>query len=435
MRQETEDTAPGPLELRDRTTRVALAAMLAGALVFRLALVPLLRNKPTHDLRIFVSWAQLLMRYGSHGLYLHVDTIDHYPVNYPPLFAVVLGLVDGVYRLLVHGGENLALLGMLLKVPAIVADVVLCILVFVVVRRWTGPKPALGAVALAAFAPSTWPISVLWGQVDSICTMFMLLALTLALSRRYTLAWSALALAVLIKPLPVVVAPLLLAGQLRDQGWSVRLLAGPACAALIAYVVALPFAPTVNPLGVMHWLAIQYTAGQSLTDATSVNAYNFWTLAWPVTSDSAVVLGLTLHTWGWLAFSAILSVTTWTFFQRLAQQHNRVVQGKLTARAWFIVLVAVFLFLTRMHERYILFSLALAPLMWFCGSWERRSAITLISTFTICVTLVLGFYEHGWLRDIPAVTHLLSLINLAAFAAVAASFFGARRTSRESTAI
>jgi hypothetical protein len=259
--------------------------------------------------------------------------------------------------------------------------------------------------------------------------------LTLALSRRYTLAWSALALAVLVKPLPVVVAPLLLAGS-SETRWSLRLfcrtgVCSPHCLRRRAAVCANGHPPGCHALASNR---IRGT-GHSLTDATSVNGYNFWTLAWPVTSDSAVVLALTLHTWRWLAFSAILFVTTWTFFQRLAQQHDRVVQGKLTARAWFIVLVAVFLFLTRMHERYILFSLALAPLMWFCGRWERRSAITLISTFTICVTLVLGFYEHGWLREIPAVTHLLSLINLAAFAAVAASFFAARRTNRESTAI
>jgi Gpi18-like mannosyltransferase len=410
-------------EHREGRTWIALAAILAGALAMRLVLVPLLRNRPTHDLRIFISWAQLLAQYGAHGLYAHVDTIDHYLVNYPPLYALILGAIDAVYRVLSHGAQNPVLLGMLLKFPPIVADVALCVLVFAVVRRWAGPRAALGAAAFAAFAPSTWPISALWGQVDSICTAFMLLALTLVYWRRYTLAWGALALAVLVKPLPIVVLPLLLAAQIRDRGWSLRLLTGPACAIALAYVAALPFAPTMAPIGVLHWLALEYAAGASLSDSTSVNAYNLWTLAWPVTSDSQTLFKISLHAWGWLAFAAILVPTTWGLFRRLGQEPLRVAQEHLMARAWFIVLAALFILLTRMHERYILFALALAPLMWFCGRWERRSAITLLATFTICVTLVLGFYEHSWLQEIPAVTHLLSLINLLALGAVTISFF------------
>jgi Gpi18-like mannosyltransferase len=412
---------------RDGTTWIALAVILAGALVMRLALVPLLRNRPTHDLRIFISWAQLLAHYGTHGLYAHVDTIDHYPVNYPPMYALILAAVVGVYHTVSHGGENLVLLGMLLKIPAIIADVALCAFVFTIARSWVGPRAALGATAFAAFAPSTWPISVLWGQVDSICTAFMILALALVFRRRYTLAWSALALAVLVKPLPVVVLPLLFAAQLRDGGWSPRLLAGPACAVLLGYLTALPFAPTVAPLGALHWLALEFSSGASLSDSTAVNAYNIWTLAWPVGSDSRVFLGLTLHAWGWLAFAAILIPTTGRLYGSLAGDNPRVAQEQLMTRAWFIVLVALFVLLTRMHERYILFALALAPLMWFCGRWERRSAVALIATFTICVTLVLGFYEHSWLREIPAVTHFLSFVNLCALIVVTASFFARGR--------
>ena len=407
------------------TTWIALAAILAGALVMRLALLPLLRNKPTHDLRIFISWAQLLAQYGTHGLYQHVDTIDHYLVNYPPLYALILGGVVAVYHALAHGTENLVLLGMLLKIPAIIADIAMCLFVFAIVRRWLDPRAALGAAAFAAFAPSTWPISVLWGQVDSICSAFMILSLALVFWRRYTLAWIALALAVLVKPLPVVVVPLLFAAQLRDVGWSPRLLTGPVCALLVAYVTALPFAPALAPLGVFRWLAGEYSA-----DSTAVNAYNIWTLAWPATSDSRVAFGLTLHAWGWLGFAAILIATAWKLYGGLAQDRLRVAQEQLMTRAWFIVLVALFVLLTRMHERYILFALALAPLIWFCGKWERRSAVTLIVTFTICVTLVLGFYEHGWLRELPAVTHLLSIVNLCALAAVTASFFGWFRPAR-----
>lgn len=197
--------------VRDSKTWLALGGLFGCGLALRLLLVPLLRDRQTHDLRIFVAWAQLLGRYGSHGLYQQLDPLDHYPVNYPPGFALVLAAVDVIYgRLTAHTGQNVVLLGMLLKIPAIVADMVVCVCVFTIVRRWAGVRAALGALAVAAFAPSTWPISAVWGQVDSLCSAWMLLALQSTFARRYVLAWSALALAALVKPLPVVLAPLLL---------------------------------------------------------------------------------------------------------------------------------------------------------------------------------------------------------------------------------
>ena len=400
-----------------------LGVVLVGALALRLALVVLLRNKPTHDLQVFVSWAQLLMQYGAHHLYQHVDTIDHFAVNYPPLFALILAAVDAVYERTMHGGVDLVRLGMLLKLPAIAADLVLCALAFRIVRRWAGPPVALGAAVVAAFAPSTWPISAIWGQVDSIASAFMLLALALLFERRFAWAWCALALAVLVKPLPIIVAPLILAVQLRAQGWSLRPFVGPLCAIVIAYLVSLPFAPTAAPIGVIRWLANEYAIGQSLSHWTSVNAYNIWTLAGAPTPDLTTVLGLTLHAWGWIAFAAVLVPITWMLYHHLGTQMDRSAQEQFVTRAWFVVLVAFFIFETRMHERYILFALALAPLMWYCGRLERRVAATFIVTFTACVILVLGFYEHSWMKENAAITHLLSLINVAAFAVAAVSYF------------
>ncbi|MBD5653978.1 MAG: hypothetical protein IAI50_02215 [Candidatus Eremiobacteraeota bacterium] len=222
--------------------------------------------------------------------------------------------------------------------------------------------------------------------------------------------------------------------QFRDRRWSWGLIAGPACAIVIAYVVSLPFAPTVSLAGVLSWLAGSYASGQSLTDATSVNAYNVWTLWWLVTPDSRLLLGLRLHAWGWLAFAAIAVAVIWRLSRRLAAESDRVLREQLIARASFIMLVALFMFATRMHERYILYALTLVPLMWFCGRSERWTAVTLLVTFTLCVILVLGFYEHDRFHEIPIVTHLLSLINLVALFVVLRSFFSGpsdRRRDRQ----
>jgi len=404
-----------------------LTAILGAALALRLALVVLLRHRLTHDVRIFISWAHLLMQYGSHGLYAHVDTIDGYPVNYPPGYSLILGAVTVAYRALVAAPrENDVLLGMLLKAPAVAADLVLCVLAYWIVRRWFGVRAALWAAAIAALSPATWPISAVWGQVDSLCAMFMVLALACSLGRRHTWAWIALALAVLIKPLPIVVAPLLLAAQLRDERRWWMLTVGPAAGVVVAYGASLAFAPTVAPFGVARWLAERYIAGQSLTTQTSVNAYNLWTLLGPPVSDTVRAFGVPLHVWGWAAFGA-LGAAVLIVYVRLGRAHSdRPRWERLTTRAWFIVLAGAFCSITRMHERYILFALALVPLVWFCGKIERRAALTLLAAFVICVILVLGFYEHHVFAELSAATRLLSLVNLVALGALVFSFFRAR---------
>ncbi len=405
----------------------ALTGIVAAALVLRVALVVFLRHKLTHDARIFISWAHLLTQYGSHGLYAHVDTIDGYPVNYPPGYGLILAAVTLVYRALVTAPrENDVLLGMLLKGPAVAADLVLCVLAYGIVRRWLGVRAGLGAAAIAAFSPATWPISAVWGQVDSLCAMFMVLALACSLARRHTWAWTALALAVLVKPLPIVVTPLILAAQLRDERRPWKLLLGPAAGLVLAYGASLAFAPTALPVGVARWLAERYVAGQSLTTQTSVNAYNVWTLIGTPVPDSVRAYGVSLHVWGWAAFGALGAATLarYVWCMRPVAECDRWEQ--LTTRAWFVVLAGLFSLVTRMHERYILFALALVPLMWFCGRIERRAALALVTAFVLCVVLVLGFYEHRVFAEIPAATHLLSAVNLMALAAIAWSFFRVR---------
>ena len=180
------------------------------------------------------------------------------------------------------------------------------------------------------------------------------------------------------------------------------------------------------PLGALQWLARQYVLGQSLSQSTSINAYNLWTLVWLPVADTKLFFGVTLHTWGWVAGTLLIGMTTWTLFRRLGRERDRIAQEMLTTRAWFIALSGLFIVLTRMHERYILFALALAPLMWYCGRRERRAALTPIVSFTVCVTLVLGAYEHSVFPEIPFVTHVLSLVNIAAVVAVMIPFFSLR---------
>jgi Gpi18-like mannosyltransferase len=396
----------------------------------RLALLRLHGHQ--HDVRIFVGWAKVLAQYGTHGLYAHPDPASGTFVNYPPAYALSLLAVVRAYQYVApHADPGDAILIALLKLPAIVADLGIAALAFLIVRRWTSPRNALVATAIAAFGPSTWPVSAIWGQVDSLCALFLVGAFYAAIARRYELAWISLAIGILIKPFPLAVAPLLAVAQYRDAGFSPRLVLGPACAVAVAYVTTLPFAPGAAPFAALAWLARQYASGQSLFPLTSVNAWNLWTAFAEPVPDSLRVAGLSLQAWGWIFFGALDLAVTIVLARRLASERGRAAEHVATL-AWFVALLGVFDLASRMHERYLIFALALAPLVWFCGRPERVAALLLMLTFTLNSGLVL-YWKFAALPENDVLIHAISLANLAALLVVALRF--ARRSSPETSLV
>lgn len=412
-----------PTHVRQRPPPFALAAIVALALGLRAAVLPF--HGYQHDLTIFVGWAHILMTYGTHGLYGRPEPVTHTALNYPPGYALQLLAVTRVAQVLLpHAGTHGdALLAGLLKLPPIVADLGAVMLAHAIVRRWRGEGAALGAAAIAAFAPWTWPVSAFWGQVDSICAVLLVFALWLALEDRFTAAWFALVAGILVKPFPIVVVPLLVALQLRREGVSLRLAAGPAAGAVLAYCVSLPFAPSAAPLATLRWLAQQYTSGQSLFPMTSVNAYNVWLVANPPVPDASRAFGLSLQSWGWLAFSALDAGVTLAFWRRFARERSRAAGEQLVTLAWFVATLGLFVLATRMHERYLIFALAFAPMLFWCGAWQRLAVVVLSLTFTANVGLDL-IYKH--VREVVLLTRTLSLVNVATLVAEAAALRAVR---------
>ncbi|HTX02798.1 MAG TPA: hypothetical protein VMD07_03890 [Candidatus Acidoferrales bacterium] len=406
-------------------TNWAFYAIVASAFIFRLAL---LRVHGTEgDLTIFVRWAHWLMTYGTHGLYGHTDSVVTVPINYPPVYSLILAAVVWVYQLpLLHGFRSDAFLRVLLKLPGVIADTGIVVLAYAIVLRQNGRAAAIGAAAIAAFMPSTWPVSAIWGQIDSVPAALMLLAIAMTMQRRYVLAWIALALAVLVKPLPVVIAPLIVAAQLQDEGPSFGVLLGPFFAGVIAYLTSLPFAPSAAPLATFRWLASIMITGQSLYKVTSENAYNLWTLVSRPVPDATPFLGISLHVWGWLAFFALALPAYWIFFRRGSPS-----KPDALVVAAFIVLAAMFLLTTRMHERYILPALVLTPLMWQYGRYARLGVCVLTVTFVLGVG-VQELSGHVSATVLSTAIHLLSLVNLACIIPLVLSFFSIKRENRES---
>ena len=404
-----------------------LLAIILGGLVLRVSLLPF-EGRPA-DISDFVGWTLTIERFGTHAFYAHATAVGGRMVDYPPGYLWVLTLIGRLAAIFhVTGTSNHAALRWIVKLPAIAADLGAALVVFALARRtWTSWQ-ALLAAAILTFSPSTWLISAYWGQVDSVPAFCLLLALFFAVSRRHWLAWLALAVAVLVKPQPVVIAPLLLAWQIREQGWSARLLVSGAVCFMVAYVGSLPFAPSAAPGATISWLLNRYRDATQLYPYTSVSAFNLYTVRGSFyASDAHVIGGLSIAAWGIVLFAVLLAIILVAFRRALYDGRPLRAYEPLFFTAVFATLAALFVVTTRMHERYLFGALVLAPLLVFIGRWERSAAIVMMATFTIgCVLALSLLTAETYPRGVSMAVHLFSLLNLAALVVLITRLTAAR---------
>ncbi len=185
----------------------------------------------------------------------------------------------------------------------IVADILVGVLLFWLVQRWTAHRPGSGRLALIAaglylFNPVTWYDSAVWGQTDAVGTLVILLGLA-ALTRGNSEGASALAIvAALVKPqfgvviLPVVGIILLRRHLLKPgsgpqhsvllparlRGWfESELGAWRLVSSGVTALVVLLIAPLAVPVGHVR-LRGQMAGTAAGYPWLSVNAYNPWAL-------------------------------------------------------------------------------------------------------------------------------------------------------------
>ena len=169
---------PGRGDIRDDTPRRGngrkIAAILLVGLVVRLIVAyglppffgsPIPGSGFKTDVDLFRYWADSLGQHGPFGFYDRGFFAD-----YTPGYLYALWLVGIVGSLI--GGT-----GDLIKLPAIVTDVALAYVVYLMVcDLGVSARRARIAALVVLVNPITWFDSVVWGQVDSFGTVFLLLA-------------------------------------------------------------------------------------------------------------------------------------------------------------------------------------------------------------------------------------------------------------------
>lgn len=448
--------------------------LLAAGLAVRLALMPLPDPFDADLTTFWLPWMAYGAEHGLAQLYQHGQPL----VNYPPLYLALLIGLGKLYGVLVPGFEYTPLQSVLIKLPAVAADLAITVLLYYAAARLVnqrldeGSRPSAGdasaapsmtegapvilrpgegsrwlplmAAGLWALNPAVIYVSAYWAQVDSIHTLWMLAALLAALGGRWGWSGALMGLALLSKLHAVVLLPLLFVLALRYNGRA---------AARTALGMAGALALGLLPLalgGALRSVATAYFGAVGFYPLLSANAYNGWFLVQSIGAqvfdqvilDTARVVGPVTLRWiglGLLAgYTAAVLALLWPHLEpgRAGAAGNG--SGWLPAGPqWLVFGAAGLLFFgffslpTEMHERYGLPALAFLALP---AARQRRVLwpyllLTAVWSFNLVRVLPWGPGILNLLRGIPGDRLLASLASVALFIWLTVLYLRAARSA------
>jgi len=390
-----------------------------------------MNTTPFADYFAYKQWVYKSYSYGFHNLYLTDPDPKQKDLDEPPGTIYIL---RGSYEIFLQTAKTLThfmhlkpgstlwindnLLIFFLRLPSILADLILGFFVYFFVKTKTNEKIGLISSAFYLLSPPIIYNSTVWGQIDSINNLFFYLALIFLIKRRAFLSvlFYAFSLFVKFSLLPLAPLYLLLAffgGFFKRSSFVISVVV----VGLIILFLTLPFSS--DPFWFINF-AINNTSG--MNNSITVNAFNFWWLILnPIigmsSADANVIfLGLKLSTWGNMLF-AIFYIPVILYSFKLIKK------SKLSADKVFLLFIIVafttFLFLPRMHERYLYPVLPLLITWTALGKkyWVTTAILNIIHFINLYVVwnpiFIFGFFENV-IRN-QTVDWLLSLMTISIF--------------------
>ena len=203
---------------------------------------------------------------------------------------------------------------------------------------------------------------------------------------------------------------------------------GVVAALVTGYLVALPFYTDRSFVAVYARMIDWYDVGSSLYPFTSANAFNLYALfADFFAPDTQPVAFVPLKYWADAAFIAIGAA--------ILARYARLRDDRALLEACFLTLLAFFLVLTEMHERYLIYALTFAPAL---APLDRRYLWTAI-VLTVTQWLNLEYsLSYMWIESdkpagsnpkefAPVLVRLCTLANITVFGLAMRMYFGVRR--------
>ena len=292
----------------------------------------------TVDMGNWMAWSYLLGETGIKNFYNSPVWTDYTPGFF--YYLRILGFLDKIY----HFGS--LSFPFLIKLPVIIADLLLGLVIYRILKSKGIKSAKLGFLAYT-LNPAVVFVDSVWGQTDGLISFFLVLATFYFLEKKNAIyGFVSCAIALLVKPQALAALPVLLVFSLKNFSLKKTTLA-VLSAIVVVLLLSLPFFLENPILGLPGLIAKM----SNESPFTSVMAFNFWAVATGMwIPDSIKFMGVTYHAWGIILLSlTTLIILFKLYFSKKAPDTLYKYLG--------LILLAFFIFPTRIHERYILIAL------------------------------------------------------------------------------
>ncbi|RIE05345.1 hypothetical protein D3H35_00710 [Cohnella faecalis] len=295
------------------------------------------------DQGLFIHWMETIRQYGLGEAYIQNGSI-----NYPPLF---LMLMDGYGKVLSLFGTS-ALIGTLsFKGIVVLVDFAAMLAAIKLSAGIRSSGWRLFILALFALNPVLIAGGAVWGQIDMLHSLLMVLAIV-SLTKKTWLSGVWAALALLTKFQAVTILPIigiyLLIEAFRNRRWkpSIGWLGGFA----VPWLVTVGYFASAG--GLKEMIKLAYTDAVGMYTSATVNAANIWfhVVGIDPSSDDTTpfLLGMSLRTFSLLLFAAAaLFICVYEWIATRSGDIEAVLLKASCAMGF-----AFFMLPTEIHERY-----------------------------------------------------------------------------------
>lgn len=280
------------------------------------------------DMNAWFAWAVRLNDIGFSKFYS-----DQIWTNYLPGYLYILAFLAFLKDLF---SINDRYFFYLLKIPAIIADLALAFFVFRLLAK-KGKLALLAAIAIL-FNPAFLFNSSIWGQIDSILTLFLFLSIYYLNLNNLIFSSIFIALALLVKPQAIALIPIY--GFYLFKNSNLKTLVQLTIPGLaVIFFLSIPFFPSKPLMGVFS-LLFKMVGDYPFI---SLYAYNFWGMVGFWISDSNTWQSITYKNWSYLLVISYWLIIFYFYLKK-----------RLSFISLSVLALLSFYFLpTRIHERYL----------------------------------------------------------------------------------
>lgn len=345
------------------------------------------------DLNFFIAWADNLYKYGLSNFYELKIFKD-----YPPGYMYVLYILDAIKNIFKLSRTDFKIL---LKIPAILSDVLTGVLIYKLSKNDIGEKAGFGFACIYVLNPAIIFDSSIWGQIDSVYTLFIFLGIYFIGYKKYLYSFILFLLSIFIKPQALIFSPVFIYAfyefikqnkfNKKNFGLLVKYIL---CLFLVCILILAPFSKNFNFMPIIN----TYKKTLESYNYAVLNAFNLY-----------MYLGLNLFELNspifyFIEFATILFISLfgfWFLFKSKSKAKYFFCAGLLNA--------LVFVFSFKMHERYI-YSTLLFFLISYIYHRDKKNLL-LYTGFSLSLFVNLFMiYEKQKLFSVTG--QIFSLINV-----------------------